>query len=99
MAGDEDNRHLGSIGDESLQVEAIEVREADIEDQATRSGRAAPRQELLRRREDLGRPARAFDEQFQRLADRGIVVDDENDRWVTKHEGMVRPRYRPALSQ
>ena len=53
MAGDEDDRHLGATGDERLQVEATEVRQADIEHQAARRACTWPREEVLRRPEGL----------------------------------------------
>ena len=56
---DEDDQHVGPFGgDTLLHIKSIEVRESNVEHQATRTRGSRARQEFLRRRECLSLPAR-----------------------------------------
>jgi hypothetical protein len=63
---DEDDRHVDPIGgDALLQLEAVEIRERNVQDQAARSDGSRVSQELHRRFEGLGLPARAADQPLE----------------------------------
>ena len=82
---------LYAVGELLLQFETVEAREVHIEHQAAGHDLAGVGQEVLRRREQLRLPTLALDQQFQRLANRDVVVDDVDDRLDAKHpDGLDR---------
>src|SRR6185369_16566979 len=80
VAGEEDDRQ-GRVGagELSLQVEAAQPREAHVEDKTSRRIDSGPLQECLSAREDLDRQAHGGEEPPERVADGGVVIDDEDN--------------------
>ena len=85
MAGDEDDRHIRSLGELLLQLETVEPWKRYVEHQATRNSGANARQEFRRRGERFGLPACGADEQLQRFAHGDVVINDEDNRRDVRH--------------
>ena len=87
VARDEDDGHVNPVrSDALLQFETIKVRKTQVEYQAARGSDPWAVQKLLRGRECLWLPACGVDQQFQRLAHRDVVVNDEYDRRGVQHD-------------
>lgn len=79
MTGDEDDGHVGALGELPLQLETVQSWQRDVEHEAARDRGARVDQELLRRCERLGPPPLGSNQVFQRLAHRDVEVDDEDN--------------------
>jgi hypothetical protein len=79
VAGDEDDRHVGPLGELLLQLEAVESRQRHVEDEAAGNSGARAGEKGLRRRKHLGVPTSGLDQQLQRFAHRDVIVDDEDE--------------------
>jgi hypothetical protein len=78
--GDKDDGHVGPIDSHSfLEIETVGVGRGHVENQTARHRGPGAGQELLRRRKCLRLPAGCLDQQFQRIAYRDVLVDDEYD--------------------
>src|SRR3954469_14392998 len=78
VARDEDDGHVNPVqSDALLQFQTIKVGKSQVEYQATRGSDAGTVQKILRGCECLRLPACGVDQQFQRLAYRDVVVNDE----------------------
>ena len=87
VARDEDDGHVSPVrSDALLQFETIKVRKTEVEYQAAWGNDPWTVQELLRGRECLRLPPCGVDQQFQRLAHRDVVVDDEYDWCDMQHD-------------
>ena len=78
---DEDDRHVRPIGSDALlQVEAVEIRKPDVEDQAARRERARMGKECRGGGKCCRIPTGTLNERVERLAHGNVVIDDEHDR-------------------
>src|SRR5215204_1814786 len=66
VAGDEYDRHLCPIDDPLLEIDAAEIGQRHVEDEAAWTADAGTLEEVLRRREGLWLPAGREDQQLQR---------------------------------
>jgi hypothetical protein len=80
MTGDEDDRHVGAVGQLPLQLEPIQARQRHIEYETgwNRSARAGLK--VLRGCEGVGVPARGSNQQLQRFAHGHVIVNNEDSR-------------------
>src|SRR5437660_8021021 len=80
VASDEDDRAVDPLdGDSFLEVETAEVGKVNVENEAARSQDSRVGKKLASGAEGFGPPTLRADQQFQRLAHRDVVVDDEDD--------------------
>src|SRR2546426_436815 len=86
MAGDEDDRNLEiDLGHASLEIEARETGELNVQHKTTRSlrSRAPSRQEVLRSRVSRDAQPRRTHQTSERLTHRCIIVHHEDRRvWL-----------------
>src|SRR5258708_5322747 len=76
----EDDRHVRPVDcDALLQIEAVETRKSNVENQTARDMDSWARQEVLCGLESFWLPTCVADQQFERLAHRYVVVNDEHD--------------------
>ena len=81
MAGDEDDRKLHVGAHESfLEVETALLGKSDVEDEAARRVRPSTLQKFPRRGEEPHLQADRLQQILDRIANQGVVVDDEDDR-------------------
>ena len=93
MAGDEDDRNPdASPGQAILQIEAALAGQTDIEDKTTRPLRQLGGQEILHRAEGQNAHFDGAQQAFERLADRGVVVDDDDGRLLNHRAIPLAPR-------
>ncbi len=85
MTRDEDDGHVRPVGEPSLQLETVETGQRHVQHQAARTSRARMVEKPLRGLEHLRLPTGGFQQQFQRLSHRDIVVDDEHDTFDIRH--------------
>jgi hypothetical protein len=94
MAGNEDDRKVDlDLGQFLLEIKATPARQLYIKNQAARDWWTAAFQEILRRGKGLYVQTRGTEKIPQAVADRPVVVDDEDDRIVVIHglpSGRVR---------
>ncbi len=76
LAAHENNRHLGTVQHELLQLEAAHAGELFLDQQTTGRLASRLRQEFFRGCDDARLVAGGADARFERLAHRGIVIDD-----------------------
>ena len=94
MAGEKDDRQGDvGIGELSLKFEAAQSREAHVEDETAGSIPSGSAQERLSVREHLHRHAYRAQEATERLADRPVVVDHEDDGGLGAHRFRGNARW------
>ena len=81
MAGDEDDRKLHVRAHESfLEVQTALLRKSDVEDEAARRVGPSCLQKFPRRGEDPDVQADRLQQILDRVANQGVIVNDEDDR-------------------
>ena len=85
MPGYEDDRRMVALRDLPLQIEAVDIRQLDIEDEAGRDVRLVRADVVAGRSERHGAHAVRRQELAERLPDAFIVIDDEDDMVVRRH--------------
>ena len=81
MAGDEDDRKLHVGAQESfLEVETALLGKSDVEDEAARRIGTPTLQKFPRRGEEAHFQADRLQQILDRVANQGVVVNDEDDR-------------------
>jgi hypothetical protein len=90
MTGDEDDRRMVSVRHLPLQIEAVDVRQLDVEKQTRRP--LGLRMSRIRRcgSERHGAQTGRCQEVLQRLAEAAVVVDDQYDGVFRGHSDVPR---------
>jgi hypothetical protein len=83
------------LGKFALDVEATQPGQPDIEDETGRNIRELALQELRRRPEKLGAQAHRAKKPSERLADRRVVLDVEDDRLIAAGDSFRRRQQFP----
>src|SRR5437016_11779749 len=83
VPGEEDDRQRRvRVGKLLLQVEAAQSREADVEQEASRSMPSGAAQERLSSREDFHDQSHVREQSSEGIANGPFIVDDEDNRAV-----------------
>ena len=90
MTGEEDDGNMNArLGQVLLYVEPADARKPHVQNQAARTVRAPVLEELLRARKGFRLQPHRFQQSLDRLADPGVVVDDEHGGNVGEGHGRA----------
>ena len=90
MSGDENDRRMIALGDLPLQVEAVDIGQLDIEDEAGRDVRLLGVHIVAGRSEGDGAHAVRRQQFAERLPDASIVIHDEDNMVIRRHGAVFR---------
>src|SRR4029077_1959474 len=91
VPSDENDRHVYPFADLLLQIEAVETRKRDIQNQTADPAVSWMCEEILRRFERESLPPGRADQQLKRIADRHVVVNDKHRRRRVRRSHDVHP--------